>query len=175
LPLYNEPKECGLSKLTVDKLAANVASQVGYKPGADLYPIVKKLGGKIDISDLWSVSDATSGAITIDEDGSFIISLASHTGAVRDRFTIAHELGHYVLHYLWPKQNGKYTGAIKARRYGTGRVEWEANWFAAGFLMPEPAFRAAWKELKGVLHLVANRFEVSSEAAGVRAETFDLK
>ncbi|MFS8145954.1 ImmA/IrrE family metallo-endopeptidase [Rhizobium sp. BR 249] len=164
-----------MSKSAVDKLAANVAKQVGYTPGADLLPIVRQLGGEIGINDLWSVSDATSGSITIEENGAFKISLASHTGVVRDRFTVAHELGHYVLHFLWPNQNGKRTGAIMARRYGTGRVEWEANWFAAGFLMPEPAFRAAWKELRGSLHLVANRFEVSIEAASVRAGTFGLK
>lgn len=174
LSRYNEPKECGLSKPAVDKLAASVAKQVGYKPGSDLLPIVKQLGGRIGVNDLWSVSTATSGSITIEETGSFEISLASHTGAVRDRFTIAHELGHFVLHFLLPNQQGRKTGSIMARRYGTGRVEWEANWFAAGFLMPEAAFRAAWRSLGGSVNLVADQFGVSLEAATVRAETFGL-
>lgn len=172
---YSQPTECGLSKAAVYALAANVGAQLGYEPGGELYPVVKHLGGRVAISDVWSASDATSGAIKIEDDGSFVISLASHTGAERDRFTIAHELGHYVLHYLWPKQKGVAVGAIEAKRYGSGRVEWEANWFAAGFLMPEEAFKDAWVELGGALSLISERFGVSTEAARVRAETLGLR
>ncbi|WFU47311.1 ImmA/IrrE family metallo-endopeptidase [Sinorhizobium terangae] len=172
---YSQPVECGLNKSSVDALAADVARQVGYEPGADLIPIVKQLGGRIAVNDVWDVSDATSGSITVEENGSFVIALASHTGMERDRFTIAHELGHYVLHYLWPRHNGKSVGAMEARRYGSGRVEWEANWFAAGFLMPAELFKSAWVELDGVLGELADRFGVSTEAARIRAETLGLK
>jgi Zn-dependent peptidase ImmA (M78 family) len=172
---YSQPVECGLSKGSVDALAANVARQIGYEPGGDLYPIIKKLNGRVVVNSLWDVTDATSGSIKIEEDGSFVIALASHTGMERDRFTIAHELGHYILHFLWPRQKGQNVGAVEARRYGTGRVEWEANWFAAGFLMPADVFRAAWTDLGGVLGELANRFGVSTEAARVRAETLGLK
>lgn len=172
---YSQPEESGLSKGAVDALAADVARQVGYEPGTDLLPIVKQLGGKLVVNNVWDVSDATSGSITIEEDGSFVIAVASHTGMERDRFTIAHELGHYVLHFLWPKHNGKVVGAVEARRYGSGRVEWEANWFAAGFLMPADQFRTAWVDLNGVLGELADRFGVSTEAARIRAETLGLK
>ncbi|ACI57130.1 protein of unknown function DUF955 [Rhizobium leguminosarum bv. trifolii WSM2304] len=171
---YSSPSESGLSKASVDKLAASIAQQVGYEPGGDLGAIVKKLGGKIVVSD-WAESDATSGSIRIEKDGSFVVAVASHTGVERDRFTIAHELGHYVLHYLWPKQNGKPVTAVEARRYGSGRVEWEANWFAAAFLMPAEAFKAAWTELNGILGEVAGHFGVSTEAARIRAEYLGLK
>lgn len=172
---YSSPSESGLSKASVDNLAANIARQVGYEPGGDLAAIVKKLGGKIVVSDVWAESDATSGSIRIENDGSFVVAVASHTGIERDRFTIAHELGHYVLHYLWPKQNGKPVTAVEARRYGSGRVEWEANWFAAAFLMPAEPFRTAWEELGGILGEVAGRFGVSTEAARIRAEYLGLK
>ncbi|WP_051252091.1 ImmA/IrrE family metallo-endopeptidase [Rhizobium etli] len=171
---YNQPIQCGLSKSAVDALAANVAKQVNYEPGDDLYPIVTRLGGRIVVNSLWEVSDATSGSIRIESDGSFTIALASHTGKERDRFTVAHELGHYVLHYLWPNQNGRKTGPIEAKRYGSGKVEWEANWFAAGFLMPEQEFRRAWEELGGVVPLLAERFGVSQDAARIRVETLGL-
>ena len=171
---YNAPVECGLSKPAVDRLASNIAKQIGYDPGADLSPIVSRLGGKIVLSDLWQLSDSTSGSIRIEESGSFTIALASHTGAERDRFTIAHELGHYVLHFLWHKQHGKSVGAVEAMRYGTGRVEWEANWFAAGFLMPADIFTNSWKEANGVISSVAAHFGVSVDATRIRAETLGL-
>jgi Zn-dependent peptidase ImmA (M78 family) len=172
---YNSPVESGLSKPAVDNLAANIAKQVNYQPGADLFPIVSHLGGRIMVSDLWNTSDSTSGSIRIETDGSFVIALAAHTGLERDRFTIAHEFGHYVLHFLWPRQQGKNVGAVEAMRYGTGRVEWEANWFAAGFLMPADTFRQSWSEMRGVLSLLASRFKVSTDAARIRAETLGLK
>lgn len=172
---YSSPSESGLSKASVDKLAASIAQQVGYEPGGDLVSIVKKLGGRMVVNNVWDESDATSGSIRIEQDGSFVVAVASHTGVERDRFTIAHELGHYVLHYLWPKQNGKPVTAVEARRYGSGRVEWEANWFAAGFLMPAESFCAAWTEAGGVLGRVANTFGVSTEAARIRAESLGLK
>ncbi|MBO0144221.1 ImmA/IrrE family metallo-endopeptidase [Agrobacterium sp. Ap1] len=172
---YSPPVECGLTKGAVDAMAADVARQVGYEPGADLSPIVKQLGGRIVVNNVWDVADETSGSIMIENDGSFTIAIASHTGAERDRFTIAHELGHYVLHYLWPRHNGKDVGPVEARRYGSGRVEWEANWFAAGFLMPAGAYKSAWVELKGVIGELADRFGVSTDAARIRAETLGLK
>ncbi len=172
---YSPPSESGLSKASVDALAARIAQQVGYEPGGDLGAIVKQLGGRIVVNNVWDESDATSGSIKIEENGYFVVAVASHTGVERDRFTIAHELGHYILHFLWPKQNGKPVGTVEARRYGSGRVEWEANWFAAGFLMPADSFRAAWVELGGVLGELANRFGVSTEAARIRAEFLSLK
>jgi len=172
---YSSPSESGLSKASVDGLAANIARQVGYEPGGDLVAIVKKLGGKIIVSDVWAEADATSGSIRIEDDGSFVVAVASHTGIERDRFTIAHELGHYVLHYLWPKQNGKPVAAVEARRYGSGRVEWEANWFAAAFLMPADSFKTTWAELGGIVGEVAGHFGVSTEAARIRAEYLGLK
>ncbi|KQT07181.1 ImmA/IrrE family metallo-endopeptidase [Rhizobium sp. Leaf386] len=172
---YSSPSESGLSKASVEKLAANIAHQLGYEPGGDLGGIVKKLGGRVIVNNVWDESDATSGSIRIEQNGSFVVAVASHTGVERDRFTIAHELGHYVLHYLWPKQNGKPVSAIEARRYGSGRVEWEANWFAAGFLMPAESFEATWTETQGLLGEVASRFGVSTEAARIRAEALGLK
>ncbi|WP_437412420.1 ImmA/IrrE family metallo-endopeptidase [Sinorhizobium meliloti] len=164
-----------MSKASVDALAASVAKNVGYDAGSDLYPIITKLGGSLVVTNLWEVSDATSGSIRIEQDGSFEIALAAHTGSDRDRFTIAHELGHYVLHYLLPNQNGKHTGPIEAKRYGSGRVEWEANWFAAGFLMPAEEFKKAWHDYGGSISALAEVFGVSTEAARVRCETLNLK
>lgn len=172
--VYSPPAESGLSKGAVDSLAASVAAQVGYEPGGELDPIIEKLGGSLRIQNVWEMSDSSSGSIRIDSEKKFEIVLAAHTGPLRDRFTIAHELGHFVLHYLYPKSRGTPVGPIEAKRYGTGRVEWEANWFAAGFLMPRAAFQAAFLELAGDVTGLADRFKVSAESARIRIDFLGL-
>lgn len=171
---YSPPTESGLSKESVDHIASSIAKQLGYEPGADLLPIVEQLGGSIRFQDVWEIADTSSGSIRIDGENDFEIVLATHTGPIRDRFTIAHEIGHYVLHYLWPRQNGHNLGPIEAKRYGTGRVEWEANWFAAGFLMPAEAFRLAYAQSNGNLNSLSDQFQVSMEAARIRTESLGL-
>jgi len=171
---YGEPKPSNISKSAIYTLAANLARSLEYKPGDRLDPIVDKLGGKISYHDFWSLEDSTSGSIRIDGEGNFEIFLAAHTGPARDRFTIAHEIGHYILHYLWPKRRGENIGPLQAARYGTGRVEYEANWFAAGFLMPEDLFRESFEKCDGDLVEIADMFGVSVSAATTRAKALNL-
>jgi Zn-dependent peptidase ImmA (M78 family) len=101
--------------------------------------------------------------------------LGMHTSSDRDRFTIGHELGHYVLHYLYPQAKGSTVSPTKADRYGTGRTEYEANWFAASFLMPHEAFKIAYNSARGNLCEVAEKFHVSLSAASVRARALTLE
>ncbi|MEH2508588.1 Zn-dependent peptidase ImmA (M78 family) [Bradyrhizobium sp. AZCC 1578] len=171
---YSAPIECGLSKAAVDSVAASVAEHLNYKPGQDLEPVVERLGGKIRIQDVLDFNRQSSGSIRIEAQGNFQIFLASHTGPTRDRFTIAHELGHYFLHYIYPNQLGRHVEKLEAQRYGTGRVEWEANWFAAGFLMSATLFREQFEQLHGSTPLLADKFGVSNEAAQIRIKALDL-
>lgn len=171
---YAPPIESGLSKASVDRFATNIAAQVGYVPGQPLEPIVERLGGRIAVRSLWDMDSVGSGSIRINDIGNFEIYVAAHTGPIRDRFTIAHELGHYILHYFWPKSQGHPVEPTEAQRYGSGRIEWEANWFAAGFLMPEEIFRNEFQRSMGNLSLLAERFGVSMEAARVRAQSLGL-
>lgn len=65
---------------------------------------------------------------------------------------------------------------VKARRYGgKDRTEYEANWFAASFLMPEDKFRAAYSATAKDIFEVAAKFRVSVSAALVRAKTLGLE
>lgn len=82
----------------------------------------------------------------------------------RRRFTIAHELGHWVCQVQEGRRQPIYCRAVTAD--GDGRnppEEREANVFAAELLMPRPAVRAAFAELADSPELAA-RFDVSQEA-----------
>lgn len=171
---YAEPIPCNLTKGEVEAFAQAIVDHMGLMPGHPMDEVVHKLGGTISFQDVWSLGDTSDGSIRIEPDGSFQIFLALHTGKERDRFTVAHELGHYFLHYYLPTQQGRTVAALKAKRAGSGRVEWEANWFAAGFLMPEKQFSAAYEELGRDVYLVASRFGVSQSAARIRVETLGL-
>ena len=78
------------------------------------------------------------------------------------------------MHYLYPLKTGKEIGPIQATRYGSGRVEWEANWFAAGLLMPEEQFSSAYRSMSGDVIGLADQFGVSVSAATVRAQALGL-
>jgi Zn-dependent peptidase ImmA (M78 family) len=151
-----------------------VATHFDYQPGAPLLPVVEKMGGTVLTQNILDFNRIPSGSIRVEAIGRFEIFLAAHTGPNRDRFTIAHELGHYVLHYVYPKQNGIAIERLEAQRYGSGPVEWEANWFAAGFLMPADQFAERYRARNGIIPLLSDEFGVSVEAARIRAQFLRL-
>jgi hypothetical protein len=154
-----EPEPCGWSRTDVQRLASEAAKSLGFKPGDNIEAVVGKLGGSVSTSDLASARN--TGSITVKGPKEFHIALSPLSGERRSRFTIAHEIGHYILH----SQVGK--KPLSVRRDGSGRVEWEANWFAAGFLMPEAEFQEKLAEGLGDAEL-AEHFGVSEEAIQIR-------
>ena len=164
-----EPSPCNLRKSAVEAVALSIAKQLGFSPGGDLDPVVKKLGGRIEFLAWEDWLTHSHDTITIDGPGDFTIRLMWSDGPLRHRFTIAHELGHYFLH----SRQGKVP--MVAGRDGTNRrVEWEANWFAAAFLMPEDAFREAARKYGTDPLRLAGQFLVSVEAAAVRMQILGL-
>jgi Zn-dependent peptidase ImmA (M78 family) len=76
--------------------------------------------------------------VPVDGENEWVIVVAKSDGEVRQRFTIAHELGHLVLHsYTAPHADRGYK--LRDARSSEGSVleEIEANQFAAELLMPE--------------------------------------
>lgn len=165
--VFQSPEPTRLSRAAINELAEKVARKVGYAPGDSLHEIIMQLGGDIDYLDMAQWYANESGSIEVSGPGAFRISLSQFTSTARDTFTLAHELGHYVLH----SKSGKIP--IKVSRYGSDRVEWEANWFAAAFLMPATAFRAAMAEGLGPRQ-TAEKFQTSVEAVRIRAEELGL-
>ncbi|PPB47324.1 ImmA/IrrE family metallo-endopeptidase [Arthrobacter agilis] len=88
----------------------------------------------------------------------------------RDRFTIAHELGHYFLHYLQPGM----TTPKSFWRGESNRGETQANVFAASLLMPEDFFKAAFSRCGRDWWALSQIFGVSPRAAEVRAQVLGL-
>jgi predicted transcriptional regulator len=159
----NAVQPSGLTKIDIEALAERFADQVHYQPGSDLHSLIEQLGGQIEIHDLNELG--RTGSIHVRGPGEFTIFLPPYTSRLRDRFTIAHELGHYVLHSRFGKQQ------IRVMREGGGRTEWEANWFAAAFLMPAAEFRKVAPNKTDAE--IALHFDVSLSAVEVRKRTVE--
>jgi hypothetical protein len=94
----------------------------------------------------------------------------------RHRFTIGHEIGHWVCHCLEghaPAPQPSYCRPVDLTEAADRQLEREANVFAAELLMPELAVRESWAEL-GDIGACAARFDVSRTAMQWRLFSFDL-
>jgi hypothetical protein len=92
----------------------------------------------------------------------------------RFRFTIAHELGHWICHALeGADPTVSYCRPIDLTEAADRSMEREANVFAAELLMPERAVRTSWEELCSA-EAVASRFDVSPSAMRWRLYSFGL-
>jgi len=129
--------------------------------------LVETLGGTISVSPTLEWENPASGSLTIRRDDAFEITLSPLTPPLRDNFTIAHELGHFVLHYLLSEGTKE---PIQFNRYGTDKLEIQANRFAAALLMPCDEFLGQATTLDDDTFRLAAHFGVSEPAAKVRLE-----
>ena len=92
----------------------------------------------------------------------------------RQRFTIAHELGHYFLHQFEGVHLDKTFHRSGLSSLGISTEEIEANAFAAELLMPDHLVRRAVASFEGDLvsdsgiDKLAESFEVSAQAMSIR-------
>lgn len=166
------------SKGRIHAFAEEVANHLGFRPGDLLEPIVVALGGKIAFqSPLDFSGDPPS--IVVQKKRKFTIHLPATTSPRRNRFTIAHELGHLFLHYPMVQKVKPGACMVATRQVDDSdpvqqRAEWEANWFAASFLMPAGQFTAQMKLVNGNISAVAEEFDVSMHAANLRARALGV-
>ena len=114
----------------INSLAEDVLSAYNISvPIGNIDEIVEKLGGTIQKEAFFS-----DGAVEKEGNG-FKIIVSPFQDEKRERFTIAHELGHLFLHMgyrtnneLWEKQENNIY-----HRIGNSEKEYQANEFAAAF------------------------------------------
>lgn len=123
---------------------------------SQLESVIRSLGGRINrigFIDL-ALREMCSGSIEIHSEDDFDIFLPreDEVGPIFARETLAHELGHYVLHHpLSP------SGTMRANHLGANsdlsddvqqtllQAEREATWFAEGLLAPTKALQELFK------------------------------
>lgn len=128
-----------------------------------------------------ALEDDVSGMLVIN-DTQIVIGVNSLHSQKRQRFTMAHELGHYILHRS--TSNVFFDESLLFFRNqksseGTKRQEIEANNFAAELLMPEPAIRQRLEEPidafnEDEVDNLASEFRVSAQALTIRLTKLGL-
>jgi Zn-dependent peptidase ImmA (M78 family) len=170
------PKGINASKASVENFAEKMAQKFNFNAGDSIEEFVKSIGGKLVIGSSGH-GDGESGSIVAHDMKNWTIYLSAHTSVKRDKFTIAHEIGHLLLHFSPIKAANK-DAIMRATRWvdvddkSQRRAEWEANWFAAGFLMPKTEFTDFYKKYKASMS--AQHFGVSMSAIEIRANSLGI-
>lgn len=131
-----------------------------------------------------NISDTdVSGAISVDDSGSFTILINHSKPQKRQYFTLAHEIGHFFLHQdiirseeiMIDGDNSLDGGRVLFRldQSVSDALETEANNFAACLIMPEQKVKEAWAKLNNVEDC-ADVFNVSTIAMTIRLQSLKL-
>jgi len=164
-------------KIDAQGAAQKLLKRFGATVPVDVYTMAQELGVAVVEE---SLDDSVSGFLVVKNDkGIIAVNKNHHTN--RRRFSIAHELGHFVLHRKQAKlfvTNVYYRNGSSEK--GVDPKEIQANAFAAALLMPENTLR----ELVGETAIdlsdeervksLAAKFEVSLQAMSVRLSSLNL-
>lgn len=144
-----------------------------YKSFAPV-PIIKiadELG--IDVYETNDFENSQSGSIK-KEGEKFVIYVNAKHPTTRKKFTIAHEIAHFLEHQDFFKREEEHVSLFRQpaafNRCESGenkKMEIEANQIAADLLMPEDIFKKEWETADKVSD-VADKFGVSQSAATLR-------
>ena len=133
--------------------------------------VAKRLGVKVLLSTL---PRGTSGQIG-QEDGEFVIRINRHEARHRQRFTLAHELAHYLLHRDKIIAEGGWSENVLLRSGQPANIEYEANRLASDLVIPSSQLSKATAEYAGpltseIIEDLARKFGVSTAAMEIKLQ-----
>jgi hypothetical protein len=145
------------------------------EPGLAIPVPIEQLAHQLDIAEIRDLSaDGFEGGLITDDARSRGLILVNRA-ARRRRFTVGHELGHFLMTAHKPPAGGLQCSRDDMRCWtdkekgGSIRMEVEANEFAALILMPPPLWRAELAKFRdpdlAQIVTLAGLFDVSKEAA----------
>ena len=158
----------------IDNIVASLLAKYAIERGR--VPVEKIAVGEGNTVRKKKLEDDVSGFLLQTREGK-IIGVNGSQSVVRQRFTIAHELGHSKLHEL-EAIHVDHGFRIDYRNHESSRgkntLEKEANYFAAGLLMPESFLQADLADKlidmndEELVDRLATKYEVSSQAMSYR-------
>lgn len=133
--------------------------------------IAERLGIKVFLSTL---PRGISGQIG-QENGDFVIRINRHEAKHRQRFTLAHEIAHYLLHRDKIVAEGGWSENVLLRSGQPASVEYEANRLASDLIIPSQQLAAATADYSGpmtseIIEDLARRFGVSTAAMEIKLQ-----
>ena len=142
-------------------------SEIPVKLGA----MAQELGVSVKLS---TMKPGESGQIKRDNQGKYVIRINRHETRERQRFTLAHELAHFLLHK--DEVDRLENGIVDNVLYRSGareQKEYEANRLAADLIMPpdrvtDEINRFGAPASEEIIDCLASKFGVSKAAMEVR-------
>ena len=129
-------------------LAQEVREQIDQylaEPPVRLGTLAKRLGVKVLLSTL---PRGISGQIG-EENGDFVIRINRHEAKHRQRFTLAHELAHFLLHRDLIVAEGGWSENVLLCSGQPANIEYEADRLASDLVIPSDRLAAATAEYSG--------------------------
>ena len=148
-----------MTKTEIERKAAEIVGHHSFP--VDVVKIANKLDFDVFLSDFDEKN--VSGMVVNSKDEKSIY-VNKNDIPQRQRFTIAHEIGHIVLHHKneeFSEVDFRNTDELPTQK------EIEANAFAAALLMPKDIAIEKWNEFQDVDDF-ADYFKVSKSAAAIR-------
>lgn len=134
------------------------------KNALDIESLIKSMEG-IDLV-YTEMTGGLSGSLQ-NVDGTWIMKINSKHHKNRQRFTIAHELGHYLMH---KDKNSLFEDTTFFRGAQNNAMEFAANEFASSILMPQNSIKKLLDSNIRELADLADEFNVSPSAMKYRLE-----
>lgn len=174
-----------ISRMDLADLGSPEALVEGILKQVPDFPIpvpVEEIAHSVDITDITLINtDSFEGGLVTDRNKSEgVILVNRRSGRRRKRFTVSHELGHFLMPLHLPDNGTEFMcTASDMRRSASSktldratRMEIEANLFAANLLMPTVPFRrdlsqSAAPDITLILQL-CRRYDTSKEATARR-------
>lgn len=171
------PKEIGLISNDRSRQRSHVPFKEKYQLEEISFNVLNSIGysfGEVKLEDLCAIEFERSGLLVLLNQQHSVETEASHLGQIsfenleikifthsnpaRERFTLAHELGHYFLgHGEYLRQEFCEESDFSLNRSelsngsGISRMEFQANYFAASLLMPQKNFLSDFRKLTNAL------------------------
>lgn len=183
-----------ISKLARTLLFPNCAPEQGLPSGVELLEAMETCKVKVEGQWYWvktevarMPSSVLAEARYLEDESSFIIRVSEATYEAlienngRARFSVCHELGHIVLHDAQlirlshiPHVQAALQRAAAPEHKVFWDTEWQADSFAASFLVPTDGLKALRSQRGGWLSssAVSTTFGVSNESATIRISNF---
>jgi Zn-dependent peptidase ImmA (M78 family) len=165
-----------------ERIIAEILRQV---PDLPIPVPIEELATAVGITTIhrMATDNFEGGLITQPERRDGVILVNGKANRLRQRYTIGHELGHYLIAAHQPRGSGQFTcsksdmSIRKADRDDRAqRMEAEANRFSAGMLMPLIKFKADMRSQGGpdLNHVVAlaATYDVSKEATAIHYSSY---
>ncbi len=149
-----------------------VEKYISVRP-VPLGAIARDLGLNVKIS---ALERGQSGLIEY-RDGAYTIKINRHETRERQRFTLAHEIAHFLLHHDIIATTGQIADNVLYRSGQSEQIEYEANRLAADLIMPNDLLFSDLSEMgvpvtDEVIERLAQEWQVSKAAMEIRLSSY---